>query len=89
VDNGKTGYIVPPHDPTALAGAIVNLLKDPDACQRMGEGGYTKLKTDMAWSGIVKSLLAVYGELAPTPEYGSSVVNKKFSRTEPTVDEEP
>ncbi len=89
VDNGKTGYIVPPHDPTALAGAIENLLNDPDACRRMGEGGYTKLKTDMAWSGIVKSLLAVYGELAPTPEYGSSVVNKKFSRTEPTVDEEP
>jgi len=37
VDDGKTGYIVPPRDPAALAGAIVSLLGDPEACRRMGE----------------------------------------------------
>lgn len=66
VDDGKTGYIVPPRDPVALAGAIVRLLKDPGACRRMGEQGYAKLKTDMAWSTIAESLIAVYSELAPT-----------------------
>ncbi|HQD25909.1 MULTISPECIES: glycosyltransferase family 4 protein [Methanoculleus] len=68
VDDGKTGYIVPPRDPTALADAIVRLLKDPEACQRMGEQGYIKLKTDMAWSTIVQSLLAVYSEIVPASE---------------------
>ncbi|WP_054847330.1 glycosyltransferase [Methanoculleus chikugoensis] len=66
VDDGVTGYVVPPRDPEALAAAIVRLLKDPPgACRRMGgERGYAKLKTDMAWSTIARSLLAVYGELA-------------------------
>ncbi|MFY9133186.1 MAG: glycosyltransferase family 4 protein [Candidatus Methanoculleus thermohydrogenotrophicum] len=68
VDDGKTGYIVPPRDPAALADAIVSLLDDPETCRRMGEQGYVKLKTDMAWSTIAESLLAVYDELAPTPE---------------------
>ena len=66
VDDGETGYIVPPRDPEALATAIVRLLRDPGACRRMGEQGYVKLKTDMAWPTIVRSLLAVYGELAST-----------------------
>ena len=73
VDDGVTGYVVPPRDPEALAAAIVSLLKDPAACRRMGDQGYTKLKTDMAWSTIARSLLAIYGELvasrggSPTP----------------------
>lgn len=70
VDDGKTGYVVPPRDPAALAFALVSLLKDPPACRRMGELGYRKLKTDMAWSTIAQSLLAVYNELAPAPGAG-------------------
>ncbi len=72
VDDGTTGYIVPPRDPVALADAIISLLKDPEACRCMGEQGYTKLKTDMAWSTIAGSLLAVYNELAPSPGGGRS-----------------
>ncbi|MDV2481656.1 glycosyltransferase family 4 protein [Methanoculleus sp. Wushi-C6] len=77
VDDGRTGYVVPPRDPEALAAALVSLLKDPEACRRMGEQGYTKLKTDMAWSTIVKSLLAVYNELVPVPGRSDSFAGKK------------
>ncbi len=70
VDDARTGYVVPPRDPEALANAIVRLLKDPAGCRRMGEQGYVKLKTDMAWSTIARSLLAVYSELAPAPGRG-------------------
>jgi len=70
VDDGRTGYVVPPRDPAALASALVSLLKDPAACRRMGEAGYVKLKTDMAWSTIARSLLAVYSELAPATGTG-------------------
>lgn len=68
VDDGVTGYIVPPRNPEALATAIIRLLKDPLTCHRMGEQGYVKLKTDMAWSTITRSLLPVYTELASALE---------------------
>jgi starch synthase len=83
VDNGMTGYIVPPRDPAALAAAIVSLLEDPAACRRMGEQGYAKLKTDMAWSTIARSLLAVYSELAPSPGKGKSRADEAFVETAP------
>ncbi len=88
VDDGKTGYVVPPRDPAALAGVIVSLLKDPAACRRMGEQGYTKLKTDMAWSTIARSLLAVYSELASTPGKGKTHADEAFVETAPAAGKE-
>lgn len=88
VDDGKTGYIVPPRDPAALADAVTRLLKDPAACRRMGEQGYVKLKTDMAWPTIARSLLAVYSELAPAPERGESPAGEAFAETAPIADKE-
>lgn len=81
VDNGKTGYVVPPRDPEALAAAIVSLLKDPTACRRMGEQGYTKLKTDMAWSTIAHALLAVYSELAHSRGKEKPLADETFVET--------
>jgi len=69
---------VPPRDPAALADAIVSLLDDPETCRRMGEQGYVKLKTDMAWSTIAESLLAVYDELAPTPRTTGNLLQGKL-----------
>lgn len=76
VDDGRTGYIIPPRDPAALAEAIVDLLENPERCRLMGEQAYIKLKTDMAWSTIVKSLLGVYDELAPAHENKGSATEK-------------
>lgn len=36
VEDGKTGRIVPPGDPVALASALIDLLSDPDLCRRYG-----------------------------------------------------
>ncbi len=83
VDDGETGYVVPPRDPAALASAIVSLLEDPAACRRMGEQGYTKLKTDMAWKTIARSLLAVYNDLAPAQGRGKPPADEVFAETAP------
>jgi len=88
VDDGETGYGVPPRDPEALAFALVSLLKDPAACRRMGERGYTKLKTDMAWPTIAQSLLAVYSELAPAPERSDPHAGEALRDTAPAVGKE-
>jgi len=39
VHDGRTGRLVPPGDPPALARALLDLLRDPDQARRMGQAG--------------------------------------------------
>lgn len=60
VDDGKTGYLVPPRDERALADAIVRLLRNPDLRRRLGANG--KRKSAVEWSAdvVARQTLAVY-----------------------------
>jgi glycosyltransferase involved in cell wall biosynthesis len=60
VDNGITGFIVPPRNSKALAEAIIKLLKDEDLRKQMGENAYKKLKTDLSWDNIAEKTIEVY-----------------------------
>ena len=60
VDDGVTGFIVPPKDREALAEAIVKLLKDEKLRKQMGENAYKKLKTDLSWDKIADKTIEVY-----------------------------
>jgi glycosyltransferase involved in cell wall biosynthesis len=62
VDDGITGYIVPPKDVNALAKAIIKLLKDEKLRRQMGENAYKKLKTDLSWDNIAEKTIQVYKE---------------------------
>ena len=62
VDDGVTGFIVPPRNPEALADAIVKLLKDDKLRKEMGENAYKKLKTDLSWNNIAEKTIEVYKE---------------------------
>lgn len=63
VDDGITGFIVPPRNPEALAEAIVKLLKDEDLRKQMGENAYKKLKMDLSWDKIAEKTIEVYKEV--------------------------
>lgn len=39
LQDGRTGLIVPPHDPARLAGAILSLLENPERAREMGRRG--------------------------------------------------
>ena len=39
VRDRRTGRLVPPADPPALAQALLDLLRDPEAARRMGQAG--------------------------------------------------
>jgi glycosyltransferase involved in cell wall biosynthesis len=60
VDDGVTGFIIPPRDPVALAKAIVRLLKDESLRRSMGENGYRKLSAELSWDGVIEKTLEIY-----------------------------
>jgi len=62
VDNGKTGFIVPPKDAYALAEAIIKLLKDDKLRHEMGENAYKVVKEKFSWDDIAQKTLQVYKE---------------------------
>jgi glycosyltransferase involved in cell wall biosynthesis len=54
VRDGETGFLVPPGDPDALAGALARLLDDPPLCRRMGEAGRAVVEREYTWAGIIE-----------------------------------
>jgi glycosyltransferase involved in cell wall biosynthesis len=46
-------------DPQALARRMLDLLKDPAACKRMGAAGYRKYREHYTWDQVVGRILGV------------------------------
>lgn len=44
VVDGETGWLVPPEDPAALAGALAEVLADPEEARRRGEAGRRRVE---------------------------------------------
>ena len=60
VDDGKTGYLVPPRDERALAEAIVRLLHDRDLRRQFGANGKRKLAVEASPDVVAQATVAVY-----------------------------
>ena len=63
VQPNETGLLVPPSDPTALAGAIASLLADPDRAHAMGEAGYRQARRLFDATINAPATIALYDEL--------------------------
>jgi len=63
VDDGVTGFIVPPRDVNALANAIIKLLKDDELRKQMGENAYKKMIEELSWDKIAEKTIGVYKEV--------------------------
>lgn len=66
VEDGVTGYIVPPRDSKSLANAIVKVLKDNKLRTQMGENAYIKMKEDLSWDVIAEKTVYVYEHVMKT-----------------------
>ena len=62
VNDGKTGFIVPPRDSKALADAIIKLLKDDKLRKEMSKNAYKKMKEELSWDKIAEKTIEVYKE---------------------------
>jgi glycosyltransferase involved in cell wall biosynthesis len=66
VVDGETGLHVPPEDPAALAGAINDLLADPETARAFGRAGYERLVTVFSVEKMVQATLDVYRDVMDT-----------------------
>ena len=62
IDEGVTGLMVPPRDPSAMAEAIIKLIKDPQLRKQLSENAYKKVQDKFNVELMVKRTLDVYKE---------------------------
>jgi starch synthase len=60
VEDDRTGYLVPPRDPAALAEAIVRLLRDEQMRRQFGANGRRKLVLEASPDIVARKTTAVY-----------------------------
>ena len=58
-EEGRTGWLVPPEDPPALAAALLSALSDPDRLRAMGRAARAWVMAHRDW----EKLSAAYGEI--------------------------
>jgi glycosyltransferase involved in cell wall biosynthesis len=63
VVTGRTGTLVPPGDPAALADAIVDLLQDDPRRVRLGAAGRQRIVDEFSWQRAGNLTLELYGEV--------------------------
>jgi alpha-maltose-1-phosphate synthase len=62
VDDGKTGFIVPPADANALALAIIRLINDENLRRKMGANALIKVENELSWAKIAQKTTEIYAE---------------------------
>jgi glycosyltransferase involved in cell wall biosynthesis len=62
IEDGRTGLLVPPHDPGALAEAIVRVLQDAHLRQALGRAGHDLVAERFCLEQMVRSVEAIYDD---------------------------
>jgi glycosyltransferase involved in cell wall biosynthesis len=63
VDDGSTGWLVPPDDQEALEEALVEVVNDPEERRRRGGAAYEVARERYSWPSLVEKLGSVYDEV--------------------------
>jgi glycosyltransferase involved in cell wall biosynthesis len=63
IEDGRTGRLVPPADPAALAAACIELLGDAELRARMRERIHSLVTTELSWDRAAEALLRVYADM--------------------------
>ena len=66
VDSGRTGVLVPPRDPDALARAIVRVLTQPELAAELSRAGRELVTARFTWESRVEATARVFESLVAT-----------------------
>jgi glycosyltransferase involved in cell wall biosynthesis len=73
---GRTGLLVPPRDPAALAGAVAALLADPVLGAALGRAGRRRARHWYDWARVAAQTETVYLRLAGAPRSGRAAAGR-------------
>jgi glycosyltransferase involved in cell wall biosynthesis len=63
VEDGVTGFVVPPNDPQSLGERIAYLLDNPEVVRRMGRAGRERVLRDFTWDAVARRCLKAYANI--------------------------
>ncbi|WP_346320094.1 glycosyltransferase [Chitinophaga sp. YIM B06452] len=93
--DGKTGALVPPQDPEALAVKIHGLLTDPALLQKMSEAAVKRVRAMFTWQHVAAKMSMVYEQvlangneaLAGTTYEDMRMIDQSFHQLSAVADE--
>ncbi len=62
IEDGKTGFLVPPGDVESLSEKMLLLLKDKELMSRMGEEGYKRIRDNFTWDRVADLIMTKFRE---------------------------
>jgi glycosyltransferase involved in cell wall biosynthesis len=65
VQHGKTGFLVPPQDPDALALRLAELQRNPELAHAMGMQGRRRAQQHFTWRTVAAQVAELYERVAP------------------------
>lgn len=65
VQDGVTGYLVPPRDPAALAERLFHLFRHPSQRLALGRAGLRRVRARFTWERVVERLMLAYRAVIP------------------------
>ncbi len=82
VEDGKTGYLVPPGNVPKLTAALSSLLQDRAKLLKFGENAYIKLGKELDWQPIAAEITHYYQKVSAwNPQRPSKPITKSTSRS--------
>jgi glycosyltransferase involved in cell wall biosynthesis len=66
VEDGVTGFVVPPNDPAVLGARLAWLSEHPDDARAMGRAGRARVLTRFTWARVVDRCLDAYRPQRPS-----------------------
>lgn len=62
VEDGVSGFVVPPNDPAALRDKLIYLRDHPERARAMGEAARTRVLNHFTWPAVVERCLKIYAD---------------------------
>jgi glycosyltransferase involved in cell wall biosynthesis len=67
IDDGVSGHLIPPRDPTALAERLRAVIQNPDLRRRMGRAGRRRVEREFTWTMTAIRLARLYEMVLEEP----------------------